>query len=224
MLLLGVTPEFARIGKTMTAVDAGAHMIGALWIGDSDDRRAVVGNWLSLPLANRSIDAAVGDGCLAAVTGSQARLGVLREIARVLKPNGRAAIRLFARPEKSEDIGDIDADVRAGRVSEISELILRIALWLPAEAPDYARKMNDVLDKIDEMYPDREKLLAVTGWEPDVFNLIELYRGAQTVCTWPPEQDSIDEASTFFKDVKLVSSGNYRCSERCPLLVLAGVR
>ena len=43
LALLGVTPEFARLGRSLVAVDANPHMIGALWIGDNASRKAVAG-------------------------------------------------------------------------------------------------------------------------------------------------------------------------------------
>ena len=220
MLLLGVTPELARLGRTMIAVDAGPHMIGALWIGDTPTRKAVVGNWLDLPIPDDSIDVVVGDGCLCVVTGAAQRLRVIEEVARVLRPGGRAGIKLFARPDTPESFEDIKSDVMAGNVKELTELVLRVGLWLPAEPPDYARKFNDVLDTINEMFPDRKSLVALTGWNPEVFRFIDLYEGSDTVGTWPGEARSIEEASRYFGDVRLVPSGAYRASDRCPIMVL----
>jgi hypothetical protein len=85
---------------------------------------------------------------------------------------------------------------------------------------DYARKFNDVLDTINEMFPDRKVLVALTGWNPEVFRFIDLYKGSDTVGTWPDEARAIEEASRYFGDVRLVSSGNYRSSDRCPIMVL----
>jgi SAM-dependent methyltransferase len=221
MLLLGVTPEYAKLGKTMVAVDAGAHMIGALWIGDSETRKALLGNWLDLPLPDRSVDAVVGDGCLSAVVNKEQRLKVLEETARVLRPGGRAGMRLFVRQDAPESFDAIKADVEAGNVTQLTELVLRIAVALPAGPPDYGRKMNDVLDVINGMYPERADLLAVTGWKPEAFGFIDLYKGSETVCTWPSTEATVEEARRHFGDVRVVPSGNYRFAELCPIMLLA---
>jgi SAM-dependent methyltransferase len=224
MALLGVTPEFARLGKSMVAIDANPHMIGALWIGDDADRRSVAGNWLDLPLPDNSLDAVVGDGCLSAVTTEAQRLKCLEEIARVLRPGGQAGIRLFGKPKRVELLDTIKADALAGRIGALAELVLRIALSLPTTAPDYGLKMSGVWDAIGDMFGDREELMAAGGWQPEAFGFINLYKDSDTICCWLNEDIHVAEASRYFADVRLVASGNYPVAERCPILLLGSPR
>ncbi|OHV90485.1 hypothetical protein ORS3428_01955 [Mesorhizobium sp. ORS 3428] len=224
MVLFGVTPEFSKLGKSLVAVDANPNMIGALWIGDDATRRAVVGNWLDLPLTDGSVDAIAGDGCLSAVISEAQRLRCLQEMARVLKPGGRAAIRLFARPKQTEPLEAIKADALAGRIKALAEIVLRTALSLPAAAPDYGLKMSTVLDGINEMFGDRTELMAAGGWQPGSFAFIDLYKGSDTICCWLSEDIHVAEASRYFDDVRLVASGDYPVAERCPVLVVSSPR
>ena len=221
MLLLGVTPEFARWGKDMTAVDAMPNMIGALWIGDDETRRAVVGDWTALPLEDNSCDAAVGDGSLSALPNHAVRDKVLGEVARVLRPGGRAVIRLFSRRDVTEPLETIRSDVMAGRMPTVSDLVMRLAYALVPHDRDATLKMSVILEAIDAMFPDRDELLAATGWDRNVFSLIETYRGSETVCTWLDEKNALEEAARHFGEVKLASSGGYSQAECCPLLVVA---
>jgi len=222
--LLGVTPELARLGKSLVAVDANPHMIGALWIGDDANRKAVVGNWLDLPLPDKSLDVIVGDGCLSAVISEAQRLRCLEEMARVLRPGGRAGIRLFARPKQTEPLAAIKADALAGRIKALAEIVLRTALSLPAAAPDFGLKMSAVLDAINEMFGDRTELMAAGGWQPNAFAFIDLYKGSDTICCWLNEDIHVAEASRYFDDVRLVASGDYPVAERCPILVVRSPR
>lgn len=222
--LLGVTPELARLGKTLVAIDAAPHMIGALWIGDDSTRKAVVGNWLDLPLTDGSVDVIVGDGCLSAVISEAQRLRCLQEMARVLRPGGRAGIRLFARPKKTEALDAIRGDALAGKIKALAEIVLRTALSLPVAAPDYGLKMSAVLDAIDGMFGDRTALMAAGGWQPGAFAFIDLYKGSDTICCWLNEDIHVTEASRYFADVRLVASGNYPVAERCPILVVSSPR
>jgi SAM-dependent methyltransferase len=224
MALLGVTPELARLGKSLIAIDANPHMIAALWIGDDATRKAVVGNWLDLPLPDKGLDAIVGDGCLSAVTSEAQRLQCLKEMARVLRPGGCAGIRLFARPTKTEPLDAIKADALAGRIKALAEIVLRIALSLPVAAPDYGLKMSAVLDAINELFGDRRELMAAGGWQPDAFSFIDLYKGSDTICCWLNEDIHVAEASRYFADVRLVPSGNYPVADRCPILFLGSPR
>ena len=98
--LFGVTPEFARFGKSLVAIDANPHMIGALWIGDDASRKVVNGNWLDLPLPDKNIDAIVGDGCLSSVTTEAQRLHCLAEMARVLDAPASGCSRGQKRPSR----------------------------------------------------------------------------------------------------------------------------
>ncbi|WP_245478642.1 class I SAM-dependent methyltransferase, partial [Mesorhizobium sp. M7A.F.Ca.US.014.04.1.1] len=126
VLLLGVTPELAVLGKSMLAVDQSAAMISGVWAGDDGSRRAIAGNWLNLPVDRASIDAVIGDGCLSAVASQAARSSLFGEVARVLKPGRRAAIRVFARPETADDLCGIEALVLAGGIENFHALKWRI--------------------------------------------------------------------------------------------------
>src|SRR3954454_13560901 len=67
-MVLGVTPELVTLpwpaGSIVYAVDRVRPMIDHV-LPPGPDRQAIVADWCDLPLAARSIDVAVGDGCLA---------------------------------------------------------------------------------------------------------------------------------------------------------------
>lgn len=67
VLLLGVTPALATLGKSLCAVELSPTVIRALWAGDSADRRAIAGDWRYLPFAPSSFSAVIGDGALSVV-------------------------------------------------------------------------------------------------------------------------------------------------------------
>ncbi|MBZ9859962.1 class I SAM-dependent methyltransferase [Mesorhizobium sp. CA12] len=67
VVMLGVTPELAGLGATMTAVDESPDMIAGIWPGDTDMRKAVQGDWFDLPFPGASIEALIGDGCLSVI-------------------------------------------------------------------------------------------------------------------------------------------------------------
>ena len=61
-VMLGVTPELAYLGRTLLAVDSSEQMVLNIWPGDRAGRRAVVGDWVDLPVETASVDAILGDG------------------------------------------------------------------------------------------------------------------------------------------------------------------
>ena len=224
VLLLGVTPELAVLGRSMLAIDQSAAMISGVWAGDNASRRAMAGNWLDLPVAGASIEAVIGDGCLSAVASQAARNRLHGEIARVLKPGGRAAIRVFAAPETTEDLASIEAQVLAGAIENFHALKWRIAMACTTGGPDFAIQVRMIRDTFDGLFPDRETLAARTGWSIASINTIDVYAGSDVSYSFATLAVLVDEASGWFGDVRVVPSGSYPLAERCPLLVLGSPR
>jgi SAM-dependent methyltransferase len=224
VLLLGVTPELAVLGRSMLAIDQSAAMISGVWAGDNASRRAMAGNWLDLPVAGASTEVVIGDGCLSAVASKATRDRLYGEIARVLKPGGRAAIRVFASPETSEDLANIEAQVMAGGIENFHALKWLIAMACTTGAPDFAIQVRMIRDTFDKLFPDREALAARTGWSSASINTIDVYAGSDIDYSFAPLAVLVDEASGWFSSVRVVPSGSYPLAERCPLLLLESPR
>lgn len=220
ILLLGVTPELAVLGRTLLAVDQSAAMISGVWAGNNPSRRAAIGNWLDLPVGAASTDAVIGDGCLSAVDSREARNALLAEMARVLKPGGRAAIRIFASPETAEDLSTIQALAMSGVIENFHALKWRIAMACTSGGCDHTICVQAIRDTFDARFPDREALAARTGWSMASINTIDVYAGSSLRYSFARQSMLIDEARTHFNEVRIVPSGRYPLAERCPLLVL----
>ncbi|WP_457935560.1 class I SAM-dependent methyltransferase [Mesorhizobium sp. 10J20-29] len=220
VLLLGVTPELSDLSRSMIAVDSSASMIAKIWPGNDGSRRAMLGDWLALPVEAGSMDCVVGDGCLSAVDSRDARLGLLREIARVLAPDGAASVRLFAAPEQRETLDTVRRDTQAGAVANFHVLKWRAAMACVSEDADCRIAVQSILDTIHGLFPDRDALASLTGWSRDTIGTIDLYAGSPAVYTFATADILAEEASRYFEDVSLVASGDYPLAERCPLLVM----
>jgi len=224
VVLLGVTPELAGLGATMLAVDESANMIAGIWPGDTLTRRAVIGDWLDLPIGPASSEAVIGDGCLSVMSGSDARLALFRSIARVLKPRARAAIRLFASPAKPESPETVRALALSGAIATFHELKWRIVMLETGGAPDFAIPVKAIVGRFDALFPDRKELSERTGWALPVIGTIDVYESSSAVYSFAPAAAILDEAKAYFGDVNVASTGTYGLAERCPLLVLRSPR
>lgn len=220
VVMFGVTPELAGLGATMTSVDESCDMIAGIWPGDTDTRKAVRGDWFDLPFGDASVEALIGDGCLSVIGAADFRRKLFASVARALKADGRAAIRLYASPETPDDPREVRALALAGGVSTFHDLKWRVAMTAIAGAPDYTIPVTGILEQFDRMFPDREELSARTGWELPVIGTIDVYRNSSVVYSFAPAAALTEEARTFFDDVRLASTGTYGLAERCPLLVL----
>ncbi|AZO55389.1 class I SAM-dependent methyltransferase [Mesorhizobium sp.] len=224
VLLLGVTPELAVLGKSMLAIDQSATMISGVWAGDNVSRRAMAGNWLDLPVARASFDAIIGDGCLSAVDSKAARGLLFGEIARVLQPGRWAAIRVFARPETADDLCGIEALTLAGGVENFHALKWRIAMACTADDCDSSVDVQAIRATFDRLFQDREVLAARTGWSMASINTIDVYAGSETRYSFATLAMLVDEANAWFDQVRVVPSGSYPLAERCPLLVFGSAK
>ena len=220
VLLLGVTPELRNLSTRMLAVDASAAMIAGVWPGNEGSRKALLGDWLDLPVGATSIDRIAGDGCLSALDTSRARRKLLAEVARVMKPGGTAAIRLFAGPEKFEDLKTIRDAALERSIGNFHALKWRVAMAGATKDADRSIPVQRILDTIDDLFPDRDALSAVTGWSRDSIDTVEVYRGSDMSYSFASTEMLAEEASDYFGDVSLAATGNYPLAERCPLLVL----
>lgn len=219
VVLLGVTPELAGLGRTLLAVDASLQMIGALWKGDTPTRRAVVGEWSALPATDHGMDAIVGDGSLNVVDHSDVRQAILRESARVLRPEGRLAVRVFTSPVRREGLSGIKKEVLSGVIENFHAFKWKLAMALAGADPNRSVPVSLIRDAANELFPDRALLARSTGWRHSSINTVDAYAGSQVVYSFPTRAQIVREASIAFKKVRLMRSGVYPLSERCPILV-----
>ena len=121
VLVLGVTPEVVQLpwpaSLRLHAFDHSAEMIATVWQPHpqivSSARQA---SWQSLPLADRSVCVAVGDGSFNSLPELADYTDVLRELARVLQPDALLCLRYYALPLVRESLAEVEAAVRAGQV------------------------------------------------------------------------------------------------------------
>jgi SAM-dependent methyltransferase len=222
--MLGVTPELAAIGRKLTAIDQSPEMIAGIWPGDTDTRRAVPGDWLDMPMGRDSVMAIIGDGCLSALGSSRERRRLLAEIARTLRPDGRAVIRTFASPEMPEDLATVHTRAMAGAAGTFHALKWRIAMACAAADPDRAMPVATILEAFERLFPDRQALAAATGWPLPVIGTIDVYARSNTVYCFATLAMLTEEAAEHFGGVEITPTGRYPLAECCPLLVLTGPR
>jgi SAM-dependent methyltransferase len=125
LLVLGATPSLAdlglRRGMQVVRVDQCAVMFEAARlheeVGDRALERKIHADWADLsPIESGSIDALIGDCALNNVLHA-AMPRILRELARVLRPGGRYALRQVVRPHSPLQVQALTALRRAGKLT-----------------------------------------------------------------------------------------------------------
>ena len=203
-------------GTTLLVGDLARDMLLALrgqWHGDA--AVGVNANWLRLPLAATSIDAIVGDGALTVLPGQVAVTSCVRELARVLRPGGVLALRLFCPPPVAEQTHAVIADALAARVGGFHAWKWRLVMAMHAQQT--AVTLGDIWRLFAERVADRDALARATGWSRAAIDTVDAYRDASARYSFV----GVDAlAALMAPDFALdsVAHGSYELADRCPVV------
>jgi SAM-dependent methyltransferase len=220
VLLLGVTPELAHIGKTLSAIDLSAAMIAHIWPGDTARARAQEANWLHPPFADARFTAIIGDGSLSTLNWPGDYRTLLSEAARILERGGVAALRLFKTPDEGETRAALKADTLAGKCRSFHAFKWRLAMAAVAETGDPNIAVTKIRAAFEAMFSDRDVLSAATGWSREDIDTIDVYAKSPDVYSFPTLAQLRETIPDAFGNVRLQACGTYPLAERCPFLVL----
>lgn len=217
-VLLGVTPAYSDLGDQVLAFDASPRMIARLWIGDSARRQAQIANWTALPVADGAADQVLGDGSLNSVPDRKVLRAVLGEIRRVLAPGGKAAIRVFTRPDPQESPAQVLDAARLGRVESLNALRWRLASAL-ASAPGHEVGVADILAAAEPL-GDLAAFAQDRGMDPEQAAHFDGYRGSSARYVFPDRQALAADADHAGLTCTWVETAGYPGARDCPFAVL----
>lgn len=218
VLLLGVTPELAVLASYTIAVDWSARMIAIAWPGDSDTRKAVLGDWRRLPLADGSVAAAIGDGCFTMLRFPDEQPLLLEQLRLVVRPGGRAIIRCFATPEEGETVAEVRAATLAGGIG-FHAFKLRFNMAVARENGHENVRSEQLFDRFQSVFPDRQALSLASGWSLSAIAEIDAYAGSPYIHCYPSRQQMMDLIPKW-AEACFIETHGYPLAERCPLLVV----
>lgn len=220
MLLLGVTPELADLSPNLLAIDRTQEMIDSVWPGDTQQRRALVGNWLKLRLPSASFASVICDGGATAFPYPGLPTKVLREVANVLIPGGRFVCRVFSSPEQGETLATVRAACERGEVGGVHALKWRIAMAIVHERGNPNVPVTEIRDTFEGWFPDRAALAAETGWPREEIDTIDSYAGSNATYGFPTRSQLLAIVPPELANARFVEAGAYELAERCPLFVM----
>jgi len=147
-------------------------MVKALWTGEGT---ALLGDWRWLPLEAASQDLVVCDGGWHLLDRADQQL-LAHEVARVLRPGGFVAVRLFAPPTEAVDTAGVNALLRAGTIPDANHL--KILFWMAERGADGSVAVADVWSSLVAAHPDLDALADQQGWPRATLRAFEAYRGS----------------------------------------------
>lgn len=178
-LILGVTPEIYRLhwpeGTTLRALDRSREMIDAVWPGQPE--QAIEGEWGSPDFEPATFDIVLCDGGLHLLDYPAGQSELVRQLARIVRPGGHIAFRLFLPPERREMPEEVIADLAAGRIRDMNCLKIRLTQAM-TNSPVEGVMLDDVWQFLHARIGNRETFFGDLGWEARQVAVIDLYRGS----------------------------------------------
>ena len=214
VLVLGVTPELTRGFDNVVAVDKEQVMIDSLWIGDSATKTAIHADWYTVELPPNSISGVVGDGSLNMVGFSQPVTTLVARLLDLMQPGARAAIRVFSRPEELVTEQQVRTSTDLPWHAFRCLLNMHIAGTEGTNIPS-----KRMLQKFNEMYPDREQLCAQAGYDLEEISLsMDAYVNSPTSTSYPTRSEWIASMPPEAENVELADAGSYPLAQHYPIL------
>lgn len=210
VLLLGVTPELARVAPRVIGMDWSAAMAATAWPGGP----LVLADWRTLPLADGSVCAVIGDGSLSMLRVPDDLPGLFERL-RAVTGEGRAILRCFTTPESAEHVAELREEALAGALS-FHEFKMRFNMAV-AEGGNVTSAR--LFEAFADCFPDRAALSAVSGWCTATIAEIDQYEGSAYLHCYP-SRAVLETLAAPFGTVRFEVSGDYPGASFCPLLVI----
>ncbi|MGZ3409377.1 MAG: class I SAM-dependent methyltransferase [Xanthobacteraceae bacterium] len=218
-LLLGTTEWLADVAPDVTAIDKFEPLIRGRWPGNTIDRRIVAGEWLRLPFATESFTCCVGDGSINSLRFPRDVAALFESVARVLKPGGRFACRVYAAPETGLNVSEVTRAVWTRAPREFLYFKFQLAMAFAAEHADPNVRVQSIRDLFDSHFPDRDRLSEATGWGRAEIDKIDLYNSSPEIYSFPTERQVLSLIPASFVNARFERLGTYDFAERCPILI-----
>lgn len=220
VLELGVTPELADLGQELTAVDWSEKMLSHIWLGDSDTRRAILSTWWEIPPLSPKPTAVVGDASMTCLVWPDLYSSVFSKLETLLADKARVVLRCFILPDKPEQISELRRDAMAGNIKGFHAFKLRLSMAVVGEADGANIAVKNILDGFNAHFPDRQELIAATGWHLDDMKEMDAYEQSDAVYSFPTRKELLSVIPTSFSNIHFHDSGTYEVAEHCPFLVM----
>jgi SAM-dependent methyltransferase len=209
ILLLGVTPQIATAYTHVTAVDREPAMIENVWPGNTENKRAILDNWLTVTLAENYYDGIIGDGSINMLSYPEDVNFMLGKALTLLRPGGVFACRMFTRPNENITLERLLAEAKTPTVN-FSAYRRLIPMYLAVEHGPLV-PVRLIVELFDQLFPDRSLL----PWTAEQMSTLEPYRKSDAT-TWFPTRSEILALAP--EGSRYIESGTYDISDTCPIL------
>lgn len=193
-------------------------MIRTVWPGNTPQRRAECGDWLTWLAGDHRFDGILGDGSISSVANPDELARLTHLIHDSLTPCGLLVTRVFTQPEPCESPADVFRALHQRTISNFHIFKFRLAMSLQP-APGSGVRLGDVWERWHEERLDEGELHAATRWLLDSIRTIHLYRDSPGRLCFPTPTQT-DRLWDGHFTVESVFRPHYNMGDRCPTYVL----
>lgn len=176
-LILGATAELWSLPwpdpSQVTVFEPDSETAEQLWPGPRDQVQQR--SWLTLGPADGPFDLVLCDAGLHTLGYPQAQSELVRRLFEVMPNGGLAAFRLLSPPTQHESTVRVVSELWAGRITDISQLLLRLSLSMQRSAATGVR-MSAVWLKLRSLSKDLPTLAERLGWPLSHLQAADIYR------------------------------------------------
>jgi len=208
IILMGVTPQIANAYTYVTAVDRESAMIENVWPGNSETKRAINDNWLTVELPEGYYDGIIGDGSINMLEIKDVEF-MLNKAKKLLRLGGVFACRMFTRPDTPITMERLHAEACNPTVN-FSAYRRLIPMYIAAQNGPVV-PVRLIAELFDQMFPDRSQL----PWTAEQMSTMDAYRTSDATTWFPTRQEILDLAPA---GSRYIESGTYDIADTCPIL------
>ena len=207
ILLLGVTPQIANAYTHVTAVDREPAMIKNVWPGNTETKRAINDNWLSVDLPNNYFSGIIGDGSINMLAHDAKAM--LDRSYSLLRTHGVFACRMFTRPDRPVALERIKQEAKQPTMN--FSAFRRLLPMYIAEQGNTIVPVRQITELFDQLFSDRSTL----PWTAEELITIDDYRSSDATTWFPTRSELLEIAPT---GSKFIDAGTYDIAITCPIL------
>jgi hypothetical protein len=221
VLLLGATPELRDLdwppGSQISVLERDSAVASEIWKRPLDDLRAK--HWLALTPQDGTFDIVMCDAGLHTMTYPKAQ-GNLAEILAAVTLSGAIVVFRLCPPSQHESTVRVAAELWAGNISDMSQLMLRTAQSMQHPSTAGVR-VSTLWLKLRSLSKNWKNLAERTGWELEDIQVADLYRFSAAKCHYPDLVQTmklIGHNSTGGFDMIRLSTGDGPLAAQCPVV------
>ena len=220
VMMMGVTQELYSAFDDITAFDRDAAMISSVWLGDTETKRVIQKDWLSIEFDTApNFAGIIGDCALPMLADTDKMRQFQERCFNWLRPGGVFVQRLFERPAPVRPYTRENLKAVMGKPAAINFHAFKWMLCMTIAAESgYQIKDTERYALFNELCSDRDSLSATTGWTRDSIDTIDLYLDGTTTVAFCDREEYLSTVPADAVDIQFTYMTDYDLAEHCPIM------